>query len=161
MHECLTSVNMKRDQETQRYNGNIWMRTPSYKQRRKWRKSHIINTLLTSFARSVRENIYLLNFSHRPRSFVALVCTKTWGKYFPVQTSHLVITTYRVRWLIQYCTFEVEVKDSGMHLTALCILREKFKENVKVENVSMIKKAVKQCVPALKPYTLLLIIIWK
>ena len=35
-------------------------------------QSHIINPLLTSFARSIRESIALVWFSlHRPRSFVA------------------------------------------------------------------------------------------
>ena len=37
-------------------------RTQRYKQRRKWTKSHIINVLLTSLARSARESICLLFF---------------------------------------------------------------------------------------------------
>ena len=36
--------------------------TPTYKQIRKWTKSHIINVLLTSFARSVRANLHIRIF---------------------------------------------------------------------------------------------------
>ena len=56
-----------RNSEVRYVNGNIWRQTQHYKLRRKWTKSHIINVLLTSFARSVRESICLLFFSHRPQ----------------------------------------------------------------------------------------------
>ena len=56
-------------------------------------KSHIINSLLTSFVQSVRESIcprFFPQTSFLRRS----VCTKTSGKYFPVQTSHSVNNQY-------------------------------------------------------------------
>ena len=88
----VTSVNMKRNQETWRYkaNGNIWRRTQRYKQRRKWTKSYIINH--KCLGRSVAQN--LLN----RRS----VCMKTSGKYFPIQTSHLVNKPLNLQWYVIY-----------------------------------------------------------
>ena len=45
--------------------------------------SHIINSLLTSFARSVRESIAFGFYLHRPRSCVARSVRKTSGNTFP------------------------------------------------------------------------------
>ena len=50
-------------------------------------KSHIINSQLISFVQCVRESVCRRFFPHRRRRSV---CTKTSGKYFPVQTSHSV-----------------------------------------------------------------------
>ena len=46
-------------------------------------KSHIINSLLTSFVRSVRESICPRLCSHKPRSFVARSARKPQANTFP------------------------------------------------------------------------------
>ena len=80
-NECLTGVNMKQNQETQRKGKRQHLKTNTAVKTEKKMNKKPYNVLLTSFARSVRESICILFFA--PYS-------KTSGKYFPVQTSHLV-----------------------------------------------------------------------
>ena len=75
-------------------NGNIWIRIQHCKQRRKWTKSHIINVLLTSFARSVRESISLRPFSHIPRSFVSRAVRKPQANTFSYRPRTRLISLY-------------------------------------------------------------------
>ena len=89
---------------------------------KKGTKSHIINSLLTSFVRSVRESICPRFFPHRPCSFVARSLQKPQANTFPYRPYTRLISN-------QYYMVELAIR--FVRKTTCKFWRENFRVDLK------------------------------